>query len=182
MKKNIFFAGLLFFLCPCALLAESDSASELTSEQARGLYSLLENIEGQKSLFPEEVNANNLYELIDVKYKMEDVLIAEDNSSLILPGSILLTVYRKSAVISFEAFFSDYENFDSSKALRIVNEWNKEHVFSTASWRDTYFVLSYYMTFAGGVHADNLNETIDWFYAMYYGFGEFLVKETTGEN
>ena len=41
----------------------SNSSTTMTVDQAREMYTLLENLKGQKSLFPEEISAENLITL-----------------------------------------------------------------------------------------------------------------------
>ena len=73
---------LLIILCIFASFLPVFSDTEMTVEQARSLYSLLENIEGQKSLFPEEVSVQNLYNLLEEKYKTEKLIVSKDGNEM----------------------------------------------------------------------------------------------------
>ena len=49
-------------------IAKADSSAEIPQDKARALYSLLENLDGQKSLFSEEITVENLKGLLSERF------------------------------------------------------------------------------------------------------------------
>lgn len=176
--KKIFLISVLCCIVTCFnAYSEENKNTEISVDKARSLYSLLENLEGQKSLFPEETDAQKLYELIDDKYKTEQIKLSEDESEITLQANVHLAVFKKSTVIRIFVWMYPKATVSKEECLSLLNDWNKDNIFQTAYLNGDKFELQYHLSFKGGIHADNLNDTLAWFYSMIYGFWEFMNKK-----
>ena len=169
--KHIKVLFLFTFLTFSAFAQES--GAELSVEQARGLYSLLENIEGQKSLFPEEVNAANLKVLIKPEYADVTILYEENPYALNIMNCVFIEV-MKNNLICFETYVSADSSLTLEECAKIANDWNNRHSFATVSFNQGEFYIQYYLSFSGGLHADNFNDTIEWVLASSFHFENYL--------
>ena len=166
----------LFFLTSSFLSAQEKNSGELTVDEARGLYSLLENVKEQKSLFPEEVNAKNLKSLIKTEYADETVLFEKNPNALNILNCLYVEIQEKSNLIWFETFVSSDPSLSSEECIKIANEWNSSHSFTSLSFEKDVFHFQYYMSYKGGIHADNFNNSIDWILGTAFYFENHLKK------
>ncbi len=150
------------------------SPTELSVEQARELYGVLENLKGQKSLFPEEVSAENLVTLLNEKYTSKDVKVSKEDNEIILANCILIKVLEKSGLITFDLFFENERGFSDAQLLKILNEFNSCTYLAFAYYSGSKIKLQYHMTYVGGIHADNFNETISWVFDVASEFYKFM--------
>ena len=164
---------LLFFIFLTFSAFAQESGGELSLEQARGLYSLLENIEGQKSLFPEEVNAANLKALIKPEYADVTILYEENPYALNIMNCVFIEVMKNNLII-FETYVSADSSLTLEECAQIANDWNNRHSFATVSFNQGEFYIQYYLPFSGGLHADNFNDTIEWVLASSFHFENYL--------
>lgn len=177
-NKNclIIFCFIIFSLCYTYLYCEEKNSGELTVDEARGLYSLLENVKEQKSLFPEEVNAKNLKALIKSEYADETVLFEKNPNALNIMNCLYVEIQEKSNLIWFETFVSSDPSLSSEECIKIANEWNSSHSFTSLSFEKDVFHFQYYMSYKGGIHADNFNNSIDWILGTAFYFENHLKK------
>ncbi len=168
MKKISLFIFAIF-LVPFFL-----SSQEMTVEQARGLYSLLENIDEQKSLFPEEVKAASLLSLMDDTYKT-DSTVPEDNR-IVFANNANLYIEKNRSLLCFSAYIVPEKEMSEELCIQFANAWNKEKIFLIVCWDtdEKAFRLEYYLSYAGGIHADNLNASLSWFFELTYSFINYL--------
>ncbi len=174
MKKKYIKIPFIIYICfQSFLYCEEPKNTELSIEEARGLYSLLENIKGQNSLFPEEVNAENLKTLLKSDYTNGVTLYEKNPYALNIFNCIFIEV-KKNNLIGFETFVSTDSSQSTEECIKIANEWNNRHSFATVSFSENEFYIQYFMSFIGGIHADNFNYTIDWVLASSFHFENFL--------
>lgn len=174
MKKKYIKIPFIIYICfQSFLYCEEPKNTELSIEEARGLYSLLENIKGQNSLFPEEVNAENLKTLLKSDYTNGVTLYEKNPYALNIFNCIFIEV-KKNNLIGFETFVSTDSSLNTEECIKIANEWNNRHSFATVSFSENEFYIQYFMSFIGGIHADNFNDTIDWVLASSFHFENFL--------
>lgn len=165
---------LLTVLACCSVSYSEDSkGAELSVEEARGLYSFLENIKEQKSLFPEEVNAANLKALLKPEYANGAVLYEKNPAVLNIYDCIFVKV-RQNKLIGFETFVQMDPSLSAQDCVAIANDWNNGQSFATVSFNQNEFYIQYFMSFAGGIHADNFNDTIEWVLASSFYFENYL--------
>ena len=129
--------------------------------------------EGQKSLFPEEVNAANLKALIKPEYADGTILYEENPYALNIMYCVFIEV-MKNNLISFETYVSADSSLTLEECAKIANDWNNRHSFATVSFNQGEFYLQYYLPFSGGLHADNFNYTIEWVLASSFHFENYL--------
>lgn len=169
---KIFFFIIVLLISSYSFSQESKSG-DLTIEEARGLYSFLENIKEQKSLFQEEVNAANLKSLIKDEYANE-IQLYEGNPNALTIMECIFVEAMKNNLISFDTYISIDSILSDEECIKAANDWNNRHSFSTVSYKKNEFCIQYYMVYTGGVHADNLNDTIEWFIASAVQFEDYL--------
>ena len=145
----------------------------MSVDEARGLYSLLENIQEQKSLFPEEVTAKNLKALLKPEYEKEAVLYEKNPYALNLFNCLFIEI-KKNNLIGFDTYVSTEPSLTYEECTKLVNEWNNNHTFATVSYSGDDFYIQYYLTTKGGIHADNLNDTIEWVFACSFHFENYV--------
>lgn len=172
--RKILFIILFFF--SSFLFSEERTNAELTVEEARGLYSLLENIKEQKSLFPEEVNANNLKAMLKKEYADGTTLYEKNPYVLSILKCLFIEIRPKNNLIYFETFVSSDPSMTSEECIKIINDWNSGRSFSIVSYEENQFHIQYFLTYKGGLHSDNLNDTIEWIFSSSFYFEDY-VKE-----
>lgn len=171
MKKSVIriFFVTVFFICAAFCFGEDSKNTELSVDEARGLYSLLENIKSQKSLFPEEVSAANLKNLLKEDYAKGAVLYDDKPYLLNIHNCIFVSV-RKNNLLSFITYVSSDPSLSADECIKIANDWNSESSFATVSFCEGEFWIQYFMSFNWGIHADNFNDTIEWILSTSYYF------------
>ena len=167
-----------FFCCALpfsGVFAEEKNGDDGTVpvDKARALYSLLENMEGQKSLFPEEVDALSLKELLDEQNSALEVKVFEDTQNLGISFANVF-VYKKALALCFSTTVRPDKNLSESEYIRYANDWNCNHIFSRVFWKSDAYQIDYYATYKGGIHADNFNEMLGWFFENAVGFYKYL--------
>lgn len=144
-------------------------------EEARGLYSLLENIKGQKSLFAEEVNAKNIKNLLAPKYI--DAISSVDEEKNVIAfnnNSIYITFEPERQLICFVSYVVPAKKLAKSECVDIANGWNQKQIFLIMCYDEDAFRAEYYLSYAGGVHADNLNASLDYYFRILGNFAGAL--------
>ena len=173
MRKIVM--ALLCALCVqgalCAQEAENTDG-EMSVGQARALYSLLENLKEESSLFAEEVSPKNLYNLLSDDYKAHAAL-NEDTQELVINNAVVIRVQKERALLTFETYMNP-PAISVAECEHIANEWTRNRIFSRAYYDDEVFYLDYFLCFDGGIHADNLNNTLDWFFTLASDFVSFM--------
>ena len=152
-----------------------ENAGEISIDKARALYSLLENINGQKSLFQEEVDIQNLKGLLNEKYSSREIRIDENEQRMTFSG-INIKVDSKRKIIVFYTFINPEREVSEEDAVRFCNKFNGDKIFLNTYWFDKTFGISYYLTYDGGIHADNFNSTISWFFSLTYDFMDSMTE------
>ena len=174
LKKSAFLFCVICCMCMCTpFWAEGEA--ELSADKARALYSLLENLKEQRSLFCEEVSAKTLCALLNEHYAA-DVKLYEADNDFVLSGTVDVRVDASNKMLDFYTFYLAKNALSDAQALRLANSWNKEKIFLNASWDGERFLLHYFMTYDGGIHADNLNATLDWYFDLCSDFVRYCEK------
>ena len=164
------------------ICSQEKKSGDLTVEEDRGLYSLLENVKEQKSLFPEEVNAKNLKALLKSEYADETVLFEKNPNALNIMNCIFVEIQVKSNLIWFETFVSSDPLLTYYECIKIENDWNASHSFSSLSFENDVFHFQYYMSYKGGIHTDNFNNTIDWIFGTAFYFEDYIKKSLKAKD
>ena len=134
--------------------------------QARELYSFLENIQEQKSLFAEEVDAETLKGLLTEERikKIESVDI--EKNMIVFKNSVCICVDPIRKFIYFTSYATPGKKISDQEGIFLANDWNQNKIFSIVCWEKGLFRIEYYIPFNGGIHADNLNAALDWFISI----------------
>lgn len=166
---------LLESLPPVSAPLKSDA--QISVEEARGLYSLLENIKEQKSLFSEEVSAKNLFSLLDDLYAKE-ALVDNEQNKIKFSNVAELYVNPERELLLLVSYAYPTKELGQDECIKIANEWNKDKIFLRVCWDEDSFRTEYYMSYKGGVHSDNLNDSLSWYFDLLFSFFEYLGKYT----
>lgn len=103
----------------------------------------------------------------------------DDGDLIIESGGIffLIQVDRERAFIKFSSQWRAQDGISEAKAYKIVNDWNSDTVFATAFlWKER-FRLEYFVSFEGGLSAENFNDTLHWLFSVASAFDEHLRSE-----
>ena len=98
--KRFMLTTLLMLLGLTFAFAQEDTT--LTVDQARALYSLLENIDGSASLLAEEVDVNSVANLLDDYYEQFGIDIREDRNSITVGNYFSIAIDPKRQLLRFE--------------------------------------------------------------------------------
>ncbi|MBO7124184.1 MAG: hypothetical protein J6V90_13000 [Treponema sp.] len=156
-------------------LPQAEPANAMSVEEARGLYSLLENIKGQKSLFAEEVNAKNVKKLLASKYL--DAISSVDEEKNVIAfnnNSIYITFEPERQLICLVSYVVPAKKLDKNECVDIANGWNQKQIFLIMCYDEDAFRAEYYLSYAGGIHADNLNASLDYYFRILGNFAGAL--------
>ena len=175
--KRFMLTTLLMLLGLTFAFAQEDTT--LTVDQARALYSLLENIDGSASLLAEEVDVNSVANLLDDYYEQFGIDIREDRNSITVGNYFSIAIDPKRQLLRFETGVTPSLQLTDEEGALIANEWNNNYIFINVAWDETYFWISYYLPFKGGLHRDNLNDSIEWVMALAFQFQEFMEAKIT---
>ena len=148
----------------------STEKNQISTDEARGLYSLLENIKEQKSLFAEEISARNLFTLLNDRFSTSSVSVDEEKNEIKFSNIAKLCVDSERQLLFMFSYLTPKKSLPQDECIKIANEWNQKKIFSIVCWDDDSFRIEYYMTYQGGIHADNLKEVV--LYPAY----EFLLE------
>ncbi|MBQ6028276.1 MAG: SEL1-like repeat protein [Treponema sp.] len=149
-----------------ATLPRAKGKGEMSVGQARELYSFLENIQEQKSLFAEEVDAETLKGLLTEERikKIESVDI--EKNMIVFKNSVCICVDPIRKFIYFTSYATPGKKISDQEGIFLANDWNQNKIFSIVCWEKGLFRIEYYIPFNGGIHADNLNAALDWFISI----------------
>ncbi len=175
--KRFMLTTLLMLLGLTFAFAQEDTT--LTVDQARALYSLLENIDGSASLLAEEVDVNSVANLLDDYYEQFGIDIREDSNSITVGNYFSIVIDPKRQLLRFETGVTPSLQLTDEEGALIANEWNNNYIFINVAWDETYFWISYYLPFKGGLHRDNLNDSIEWVMDLALQFQEFMEAKIT---
>ncbi len=127
-----------------------------------------------------QVSTQELLELLNSDYK-EIATIDEDDDLRIADESLgiklFATVDSDRVFIKFTTGWKKSDNISDARLSKIINWWNYNKIFATASWNDSSIHLEYFMAFDGGVNSENFNSTIEWLFSIAEAFGEYLEGE-----
>ena len=154
----------------------STEKNQISTDEARGLYSLLENIKEQKSLFAEEISARNLFTLLNDRFSTSSVSVDEEKNEIKFSNIAKLCVDSERQLLFMFSYLTPKKILPQDECIKIANEWNQKKIFSIVCWDDDSFRIEYYMTYQGGIHADNLNDSLAWYFDLLYGFFDYLDK------
>ncbi len=107
-------------------------------------------------------------------YAKETVLYEKNPYALNIMNCLFIEVREKNKIIWFETFVSSDPSFSYEDCIKIVNNWNSNRSFSTVSFENNEFHIQYYMTYKGGIHADNFNDTIEWVFSSAFYFEDYV--------
>ena len=175
--KRFMLTTLLMLLGLTFAFAQEDTT--LTVDQARALYSLLENIDGSASLLAEEVDVNSVANLLDDYYEQFGIDISEDRNSITVGNYFSIVIDPKRQILRFETGVTPSLQLTDEEGALIANEWNNNYIFINVAWDETYFWISYYLPFKGGLHRDNLTDSIEWVMDLAFQFQEFMEAKIT---
>lgn len=175
MKK--FFAVIMVaFVALGAAFSEGNDTLE-TLRRLRSRAAATEESGGGDGLSKGGVSTSALKALLSDKFP--DAKIDEDGDLLIKRNGINTYVFveDKKVLLKFFTRWSASDSVSASRALKIVNKWNCDKVFTVASYDDKKFILRYYLSYEGGVNATNFNDSLEWFFSLSSAFGNMLSDE-----
>lgn len=152
---------------------ETDSGIDaaLALAQLRGLSA------SQSELSKDEVTPAALQSLLSDDYPGNK--IDDDGDLYIKRNGINAYVFVEEGqvLLKFYTRWAASDSISEPRALRVVNGWNNDKVFATASYEDGRFVLRYFVTYEGGINATNFNDSLAWFFSVATEFGKKLEDE-----
>ena len=69
------------------------------------------------------------------------------------------------------------ESISDNRLFRILNAWNREKIFATASSMGDRIYLEYFLCTEGGINAKNFNGTLEWLFSVADKFNRYLADE-----
>lgn len=133
-----------------------------------------------QNLEKNEVKSDAVKELIlkdyDIfQYDDGDIKVSYDGVN------ILIMVDEDRSILKFKTYWLASDSISQQRALKLVNQWNIDKIFTTAIFdtdeKGSYFTLEYFLTTAGGINSQNLNDTLDWIFSIADGFCKYLDEE-----
>ena len=91
--------------------------------------------------------------------------------------NILVLVDSERELLQIRTTWSSSDSISENRAIKLVNNWNNDKFFSKAVYSKKRFRLEYDLTFMGGINSINLNDSLDWFFSIAQGFGNYLSEE-----
>ena len=182
MKRKIILSYAIFFIFVFQSFCQQNQNSEnlndnlmMDVDSARSLYSFLENLEGQKSLFYEEVSATRLLDLLNENYR-NDAVAYENKNYISFKNMFNLYIDENRNLLCLCMYIVPKKTLPAEECINIANNWNKRKIFLINCWDEDEesFRLEYYMPYDGGIHSDNLNASIGWFVDLALSFFESL--------
>lgn len=130
-----------------------------------------------RTMLKSEVSTSFMRSFLDEGFS--DNELTQDGDLLVRRSGIntYIRVDEGKALLMLRTSWGASDSISENRAARIVNRWNREHVFSTATCDEERFMLRYYMTYEGGLSAENLNDSLLWFFSIAEGFGKYLDEE-----
>ena len=130
----------------------------------------------RSELAKDEVSPVALQSLLSDKYP--DNKIDGDGDLYIKRNGIHTYVFVEESQVLIKLYTRwEADSISENRALRLVNSWNADKVFSKASYEDGHFILRYFITYEGGINAVNFNDSLAWFFSVASEFGKKLEEE-----
>ncbi len=129
------------------------------------------------NLSKQEVSPLTLRSILSSNYSNNE--LDSDGDLLIRKDGISIFVFvdTERELLKFRTQWSSSDSISENRAIKIVNNWNNDKIFSKAIYSKKRFRLEYDLTFMGGINSINLNDSLDWFFSIAQGFGNYLSEE-----
>lgn len=130
-----------------------------------------------QTLSKDEIKQSSLAKLISRDYSVYqyddgDIKVSYDGMNV----HLILDTER--GILKFRTYWKGAASIKESDAVKLVNNWNKDKIFTTAIYdKDDdgcYFSLEYFITTVGGTNAAAINDILDWIFCIADSYGYYL--------
>lgn len=146
------------------------------NEDAKKLLSELPAVEeSASSLAANDVNAKNVKKLLASKY-MDAISSVDEEKNVIAfnNNSIYITFEPERQLICLVSYVVPAKKLAKSECVDIANGWNQKQIFLIMCYDEDAFRAEYYLSYAGGINADNLNSSLDFYFRILGNFAGAL--------
>lgn len=130
-----------------------------------------------RTIYASDVSAYNIRSMIDSQYVTSvdndgDIKISNED------GFGYIRIINKVQLIRISASFKKYDKLSHARMIVLANKFNDSKRFLRVCVSDDgSSCCDYYFTYKNGVNAQNLNETIRWFFNLKKSWQDYVLSD-----